>query len=268
MRNVHTLLGLLVTSALVFAVTGNSPAGGSSVAPPHTAIPGELVVGFHDHSSPSAQRRAVAAAGGAIENRLGSIDAAVVTPKKAGAGDVGEKLAHAQGVDFVEPNYVVRSSRLPNDPEFRLQWGLRNRQAGRGAARADIHATGGWNVTTGGRVTVAVVDTGTDYTHPDLARNLWSNPHEVPNGIDDDHNGFVDDVHGVDFANGDSDPTDDSGHGTHVAGIIGARGDNHRGTAGVNWKVRLMPVKFLDPNGEGDTAGAARAIDYAVAEGA
>jgi subtilisin family serine protease len=267
-----SLLTLLVTSALAFTVAGTTAgttaAGDSEIAHPHEAIPGQFVVGFHEHSSPSVQHRAVAAAGGTIEDRLESIDAAVVSAKKTGDGEVAAKLARAQAVDFVEPNYVVRSSRLPNDPAFHLQWGLRDRAKKRRAARADIHAAGAWNMTTGGRVTVAVVDTGIDYTHPDLARNVWNNPAEVPNGVDDDHNGFVDDLHGVDFANGDADPVDDSGHGTHVAGIIGARGDNRRGTTGVNWKVRLMAVKFLDPNGEGDTAGAAQAINYAVAEGA
>jgi subtilisin family serine protease len=264
-----SLLAVLATSVLAFVVAGTAAAGDAGVAPPPKAISGQLVVGFDQHSSPAEQRRAVAAAGGAIEDRLGSIDTAVVTAKRAGAGQVEEQLAHAPGVDFVEPNYVVRSSRVPNDPGFRLQWGLRDPHKKHAAVRADIRAPGGWDVTTGGPVTVAVADTGIDYTHPDLAGNVWRNPGEVPgNGIDDDHNGFVDDVNGYDFVNGDTAPLDDAGHGTHVAGIIGARGDNHRGTTGVDWKVRLMPVKFLDANGEGDTAGAAKAIDYAVANGA
>jgi subtilisin family serine protease len=263
------VLAVLMTSAVAFVVAGTAAAGHEGVAPQPRLISGQLVVGFDHDSSPAVQRRAVAAAGGAIEDRLGSIDSAVVTPKRADAGQIQEKLANAPGVDFVEPNYVVRSSRVPNDPGFRLQWGLRDPQKKRSAARADIRAAGAWDVTTGGPVTVAVADTGIDYGHPDLAGNVWRNPGEVPgNGIDDDHNGFVDDVNGYDFANGDTTPLDDSGHGTHVAGIIGARGDNKRGTTGVDWKVRLMPVKFLDANGEGDTAGAAKAIDYAVANGA
>jgi len=262
-----SLPALLTALALAFTVLA-----AIAVSPSHGARgrqqSRELVVGFDHHSSPVAQRQAVAAAGGAIEHRLGAINAAVVTSKGDQAGEVAGKLADAQGVDFVEPNYVVKTTRLPNDPEFRLQWALRNHLRRRAAARADISAAGAWNITTGGRVTVAVADTGIDYTHPDLARNVWTNPHEAPNGIDDDGDGFVDDVHGVDLANHDADPMDDAGHGTHVAGIIGARGDNRRGTAGVNWKVRLMPVKFLDANGMGDTAGAAQAIDYAVANGA
>jgi thermitase len=282
MEHVHTqrlraglaasLLTVVTTLALVFTVSGTTAANLPDDS--HEAVAGELVVGFDEHSSPATQRRAVAAAGGAIEHRLPSIDAAVVAANKPDTGAVEEKLADVPNVDYVEPNYVVKSSRLPNDPAFHLQWGLRNGQAmgarskSRAKAKADIRAPGAWDLTTGGPVTVAIPDTGIDYTHPDLARNVWSNHHEVPNGIDDDHNGFVDDLHGVDFVHGDSDPMDDSGHGTHVAGIVGARGDNHRGTTGVDWKVRLMPVKFLDANGEGDTAGAAQAINYAVANGA
>jgi subtilisin family serine protease len=112
------------------------------------------------------------------------------------------------------------------------------------------------------------VDTGIDYNHADLTHNMWRNPGELPNGLDDDNNGFVDDISGVDFANDDADPTDDSSHGTHVAGIVGAEGGNGIGGVGVNWKVRLVALKFLDENGEGNTANAAEAIDYAVKAGA
>jgi subtilisin family serine protease len=264
---VKSLLALLVMSTLLLTFVGTTPAV-SDDAPAQKTIPGELVVGFDEHSSHSVQRRAVAHAGGAIDEPLEPIDAAVVSASKTDLDGVAQKLARADAVKFVEPNYIVKSSRLPNDPAFHLQWGLRDRRKRRTAPRADIRAAGAWDVTTGGPVTVAVTDTGIDYTHPDLASNIWNNPGEVPNGIDDDRNGFVDDLHGVDFANRTVDPMDDSGHGTHVAGIIGASGDNHRGTAGVSWKVRLMAVKFLDANGDGNTAGAANAIDYAVASGA
>ena len=120
---------------------------------------------------------------------------------------------------------------------------------------ADIDAPEAWNVTTGSRaVVVAVIDTGIDYRHPDLAANMWRNPGEIPgDGIDNDGNGFVDDVYGWDFANNDADPFDDEGHGTHVAGTIGAVGNNGTGVAGVNWQVSLMALKFLGADGSGTT---------------
>ena len=123
-------------------------------------------------------------------------------------------------------------------------------------------------MTTGSNTTVAVVDTGVSYKHPDLAGNAWKNSADVPNGVDDEGDGFVDDVFGADFFSNDSNPDDDGGHGTHVAGIIGAQGNNALGVTGVNWDVNVMALKFLDENGEGNTADAANAIDYAVAHGA
>src|SRR5262249_17056604 len=139
-----------------------------------------------------------------------------------------------------------------------------------GTPDADIDAPEAWDVTTGSsRVVVAVLDTGVDYTHPDLAANIWTNPGEIPgNGIDDDHNGYVDDVPGYDFANNDPDPMDDQGHGTHVAGTIGAVGNNGVGVVGVAWNVRIMALKFLDSAGNGTVANAIRALNYAVANGA
>lgn len=143
-----------------------------------------------------------------------------------------------------------------------------------GTADADIDATEAWEVTTGDPgVVVAVIDTGIDYSHPDLAANIWLNPGETCAGcrtdrVDNDGNGFVDDVRGWDFANGDADPFDDHGHGTHVAGTIGASGNNGIGVAGVNWAVRLMPLKFLGADGSGTSADAIRALLYAVDEGA
>ena len=125
----------------------------------------------------------------------------------------------------------------PNDPSFGQTWGLNNtgQTSGQaGVADADIDAPEAWDLTTGSRsIVVGVIDTGVDYTHPDLAANIWTNPGEIAgNGIDDDGNGFVDDVHGYDFANNDGDPMDDNGHGTHVAGTIAAVGNNGIGVAG------------------------------------
>ncbi len=126
-----------------------------------------------------------------------------------------------------------------------------------------------WDQTTGAGVVVAIIDTGIDLSHPDLRDNLWNNPGEIAdNGVDDDRDGFVDDVHGADLVNHDGTPQDDNGHGTHVAGIIGARGGNGIGTAGVAWRVRLMAVKALDANAAGNALTVADGLRYAVDHGA
>ena len=232
------------------------------------AVPGQLVVGFDPNASPKQQQKAVDKAGGTIENRIDSIGGAVVSVDPADTAAVAEELSHQRAVDYVEPNYVMHATRLPNDRGFGEQWGLRNVGQYGGTPGADVHATDAWNATTGAGVIVAVVDTGVDYNHPDLAANMWTNPSDPPNGVDDDGDGFVDDVHGADFINGDSNPDDDAGHGTHVAGIIGAKGNNGLGVTGVNWDAKIMALKFLDANGAGNTADAANAIDYAVNHGA
>lgn len=126
-----------------------------------------------------------------------------------------------------------------------------------------------WRQTTGSDLTVAIVDSGIDLGHPDLAPNLWTNPGEVPgNGVDDDGNGYVDDVHGFDFVEHDGTPQDGNGHGTHVSGIVGARGGNGIGVAGVSWRVKLMAVRVLDGAARGTTTDVALGIRYAVDNGA
>jgi subtilisin family serine protease/subtilisin-like proprotein convertase family protein len=173
-------------------------------------------------------------------------------------------------VEYALPNYRVQLLGQPNDPRFGDLWGLHNTGQRSGTPDADIDAPEAWDNHTGnGSTIVAVIDTGVDYTHPDLAANMWINPGEIPgNGIDDDGNGFVDDIYGYDFVNNDSNPMDDHYHGTHVAGTIGAVGNNGIGVAGVAWRVQIMALKFLDATGSGDLGAAIRAIDYAVANGA
>src|SRR5258705_3625516 len=158
------------------------------------------------------------------------------------ASQVMERLGRHSLVEAVEPNYVVRALVTPNDPRFGELWGLQNIGQTGGRVDADIDAPEAWDTVTGSSAVVtAVIDTGVDYTHPDLAANMWTNPGEIPgNGIDDDGNGYVDDVHGYDFYNNDGDPFDDHGHGTHVAGTIAAVGDNGVGVVGVSWAARIM----------------------------
>ncbi len=150
---------------------------------------------------------------------------------------------------------VLRPAAISSDPGSTSQWAL-----------DAISAPRAWDVTTGSRnVVVAVIDSGIDLSHPDLAANLWTNPGEIPgNGIDDERNGFVDDVHGWNFAANTSNVQDGYGHGTHVAGIIGAVGNNGVGVTGINWNVSIMPLKFQDDRGVGYTGDAIKAVQYAT----
>ena len=163
-------------------------------------------------------------------------------------------------VMYAEPNYIMRAAVVPNDEHF---------QAGRLYALAKINAQPVWdNFTTGNsNVVVGVIDQGIDITHADLQPNIWTNPAEVAgNGVDDDGNGFTDDIRGFNFVNNNGtvfSNTDPETHASHVAGIIGARGNNTIGVTGVNWTVSLMSLKFLDAEGFGDTADAIAACNYA-----
>ena len=174
--------------------------------------------------------------------------------------------AQNPSVAYVEPDFAIAQTSVPNDPAFGSLWNLHNIGQAGGLVDADIDAPEAWSTTTGSRdVVVAVIDTGVDYTHLDLAANIWRNPGEIANdGIDNDGNGYVDDVSGWDFANRDADPMDDNGHGTHVAGTIGAVGGNSTGVVGVNWLVSIMPLKFLTASGSGSTSRAIAAINYAT----
>jgi serine protease len=179
-------------------------------------------------------------------------------------------LRSQPGIAIAQPDYRVSIATTPNDPAFGSLWGLDNTGQSGGTANADIGAPEAWNTSTGtGHTIVAVIDTGVDYNHPDLKANMWKNSREIPgNGIDDDGNGYRDDVYGYDFANNDSNPMDDNGHGTHVSGTIGAVGDNGVGVAGIDWHTKIMALKFLDSSGSGYLSNAVRALNYAVANGA
>jgi subtilisin family serine protease len=152
----------------------------------------------------------------------------------------------------------------PNDPLFNEQWALNNVGQNGGKEKADVSAIKAWLKTKGSdEVVVAVLDTGVDYTHPDLVSNIWFRPDTVPQYRDDELGSF-DDEHGFNSADNASDPMDENGHGTHCAGIIGAEGNNDEGIAGINWRVQIMPLKFLGKGGFGSTKDAIEAINYAI----
>ena len=152
---------------------------------------------------------------------------------------------------YAEPDYTVYPTAIPNDPDFGELWGLHNVgqtvNGDPGTLGADIGAPGAWNVWAGDPdFRIAVIDTGVNYLHPDLQANIWTNPDEIDgNEIDDDGNGYVDDIHGYDFYDEDSDPMDSNSHGTHVSGTIAAAADNGEGVVGVNWHGKIVALRFL-----------------------
>jgi hypothetical protein len=199
--------------------------------------------------------------------RSSKVSVLEITQRNKSVGQVMKELKASGMVEYAEPDYRVSiASNFPDDPRFEELWGLHNTGQTGGSPGADINATGAWDLTTGDReVIVAVIDTGVDYTHEDLAGNMWANPGEVVNGVDDDGNGYVDDVHGINAVLGTGDPFDDHRHGTHVAGTIGAVGNNGVGVAGVSWDVRIMALKFLDASGDGFVSDAIECLEYAAA---
>lgn len=176
-------------------------------------------------------------------------------------------LTDIEGFLTVEPNFLAwMDDTIPNDSLFGVQWALENTGQLGGVVDADIDAPLAWDINTGsGGTVVGVVDSGVYYNHADLNDNMWRNPGEIAgDGIDNDGNGFIDDIFGYDFLNGDNDPFDDEGHGTAVAGIIAAEGNNAQGVVGVNWDAKIMALKIFDPVGFAGTAQIVGAVNYAT----
>ncbi len=210
----------------------------------------------------------------------------------SGTAAIAEYMNSYPDIQYIEPNYSIQIFGQPDDPAFNQLWALKNSGQSNGLAGADINAVSAWDVSTGStEAIVGVLDTGIDWSHQDLAENIWQNLGEDADGdgqlleldsitgqwvmdtgdldgVDNDNNGYIDDLIGWDFINNDNNPFDDHGHGTHVAGTIGAKGNNSIGTTGVAWNVRLMPLKIFDQTGNGSVGTAKEALEYALNMGA
>ena len=181
-------------------------------------------------------------------------------PLQTNLVEMAAELSALEGVTWAEPNRMVRMAEIiPNDNFYQAQ--QENLRV--------IRMPAAWEITTGEPLVIAVVDTGIDLQHGDLEGKIWQNSDEYPgNGLDDDQNGLVDDAVGWDFRNGDDDPDDDQGHGSHVAGVAAAASNNGIGIAGVSWGARLMALKALNSSGDGTWADVAAAVLYAADQGA
>jgi hypothetical protein len=213
-------------------------------------------------------------AGVRVEEYLGrSGEFLLDAPADTGYDQVLAAVKPLKGFEFLEPNFVLQFQATPNDPLFGYEYALNNTgttPAGASKADADIDAVEAWDVATGAAggsaVVVGVVDSGVDYSHPDLAASMWRNPFETAgDGIDNDRNGYVDDVYGINAITGSGNPTDDNGHGTHTAGTIAAAVNNGVGVAGVSWGAKVMALKFLAADGSGSLADAVECLNYATA---
>ncbi len=280
-RRRTALLTLVTTSALIVAVAGSSaralasasaaPALSSSApALVHGAlfngaeiVPNQVIVRFAAGTSSAGRRAAVRAEGAAIAEPLSLPRTELV--ELADGTSVEDAIAAFEenpDVTYAEPNYVSQLSAIPNDTNFAQLWGLNQ------VSDKDIDAPEAWDLTTGNSsIIVAVIDSGVAYDHPDLAANIWTND-DPAGGGDQDGNGFVDDTNGWDFVANDNAPLDANEHGTHVAGTIGARGNNALGVTGVNWQASIMPLRAGNASGSLTDAAIIDAIVYACANGA
>jgi subtilisin family serine protease len=268
-------LALALTSAASFA-------GGASAQSPKGKNPrktelfkgrevaaGQVLVKFRAAASEEGVAEAKRNADVASEKKVGRSGVRLFGSRSKDAATLVRELSARADVLYAEPNYVVRPASAPNDPRLTEQWALRNNGhtvgAGAGTPGADMGAAAAWEVSKGSRDrVVAVVDTGVDSSHPDLAANMWSAPAPFNVEIGGETIRCEAGTHGFNAVTKSCDPSDEYDHGTHVAGIIGARGNNGVGGAGVNWAASIMDIKFIDSTGSGTISDAIDAIEFAV----
>jgi subtilisin family serine protease len=266
-----------VALALALALLGaGAPVASAAARPtPVPPAPTDVLVRFAPDAGRADRGAARRAADVVREQGLPVGGLEVVDPRPGtSVRDAVAALRRAPGVLYAEPDRPRQALLVPDDPYFPYQWALRNTGevvlGTSGPAGVDVRATEAWERTTGDpAVTVGVVDSGADLTHPDLAPNLWTNAAEaagVP-GADDDGNGYVDDLRGWDWPGDDAVPADENGHGTHVAGIVGARGGDGAGVAGTAWSSTLLPLRVLDADGTGYVSDLVEAYAYAARAG-
>lgn len=222
-------------------------------------MPTRVLVRFQPKTLGNDRAAAVASVHGLRMYQYKLVDGLELIDTPMGSAKAAEALKHNPHVLYAEQDHVIHATQtIPSDPYFSNLWGMSQ------ASDADIDAPEAWDLYKGDpNFVVAVTDTGVDYTHEDLAANIWTNPGEIPgDGIDNDGNGYIDDVHGYDFYANDGDPMDEHNHGTHCSGTIGGVGDNGVGVTGVNWHVKIMACRFLGADGSGTSADAMRALDY------
>lgn len=233
---------------------------------------GELLVKFKSGVLSASSVRAHQSLGAALLRTYSLVPDLehVKLPKGLSVRDAVINYMADPNVEYAEPNYIRRSATtISNDLYFGQQWALRNTGSfAGGTSGADMKAADAWDISRTTGAIIAVVDTGIDYNHVDLVGNMYINPSESLNSIDDDGNGKIDDWRGWNFVSNTNDPMDDNGHGTHVSGIVGATGDNGIGVSGVLWRVKIMPLKILDSRGDGTVANSVAAIQYAISKGA
>jgi subtilisin family serine protease len=246
------------------AVEAVMRAGRASPAGAH--VPGQLLVRFKS-GTPPATAQIVHGAHTTRVLRSFRVPSNLHLVELPAGMDVPEAMARYRrdpSVLYVQPNHRYRiTERIPDDPRFEELWGMHNLGTS-GATDADIDAPEAWDITTGSPdVILGVLDTGIEYDHEDLFENVFSNPGEVPgDGVDDDGNGYIDDVHGINAILRSGDPRDDNGHGTHVSGTIAARGNNGIGVAGVNWEARVLSCKAFDFGGGATEADILTCMQY------